>query len=77
MTEISLHTHRMSLKAAAVLLPLLGLTWIFGFLAVNAPGTETVSYVFTYLFTIVNSCQGVLLFIFHCLLNVDVSMEDY
>ncbi|XP_071088322.1 adhesion G protein-coupled receptor L4-like [Haliotis cracherodii] len=62
----------MSLKAAAVLLPLLGLTWMLGFLAVDVPGTEVLGYVFTYLFTICNSFQGVVFFLFHCLLNSDV-----
>ncbi|CAG5114821.1 unnamed protein product, partial [Candidula unifasciata] len=59
-------------KAAVVLLPLLGLTWILGFLAVGTDQVEAMTYVFTYLFTITNSFQGVLFFIFHCLLNCDV-----
>ncbi|XP_071126473.1 latrophilin-like protein LAT-2 [Mytilus edulis] len=56
------------LKAAAILLPLLGVTWTLGFFSVN--DRETV--VFTYLFTTFNSLQGVFFFIFHCLLNTDV-----
>eukprot|EP00057_Strongylocentrotus_purpuratus_P024226 XP_011678700.1 PREDICTED: latrophilin-2-like [Strongylocentrotus purpuratus] len=40
------------LKAAAILLPLLGLTWVFGFLSVNAR-----TLVFTYMFAILNSFQ--------------------
>ena len=62
------------MKASAVLLPLLGLTWILGFLAVDTDDTQVLVYIFTYLFTICNSFQGVMFFVFHCLLNVDVSI---
>ncbi|XP_063956464.1 protein eyes shut homolog isoform X1 [Lytechinus pictus] len=55
------------LKAAAILLPLLGLTWVFGFLSVNAR-----TLVFTYLFAILNSFQGLFFFIAHCILNMEV-----
>ncbi|XP_050415317.1 cadherin EGF LAG seven-pass G-type receptor 3 [Patella vulgata] len=63
---------RISLKAAVVLLPLLGLTWTLAFFAINTDGTEALAYVFTYLFTIGNAFQGVVFFVFHCLMNVDV-----
>ncbi|XP_033744276.1 adhesion G protein-coupled receptor L1-like [Pecten maximus] len=59
---------RAGLKAAVVLLPLLGLTWTIGFLSVE----NKEALVFTYLFTLFNSLQGVFFFIFHCLLSVDV-----
>jgi len=39
-------------KAAVILLPLLGLTWVFGLLAVNE---DTVA--FAWIFTILNSLQ--------------------
>ncbi|XP_030837174.1 adhesion G protein-coupled receptor L3-like [Strongylocentrotus purpuratus] len=55
------------LKAAAILLPLLGLTWVFGFLSVNAR-----TLVFTYMFAILNSFQGLFFFIAHCVLNMEV-----
>ncbi|KAK3599532.1 hypothetical protein CHS0354_006666 [Potamilus streckersoni] len=61
-------TIRVGLKAAAILLPILGFTWIFGFMSVT--GKETL--VFTYLFTFFNSLQGVFFFVFHCLLSIDV-----
>ena len=48
--------NRTLIKAAVVLLPLLGLTWIFGLLAVNVHLS-----VFTWLFTILNSLQVSLL----------------
>lgn len=47
----------MSLKASAVLLPLLGLTWILGFLAVDTGHSKVMMYIFNYLFTITNSFQ--------------------
>ena len=40
------------LKATVVLLPLLGLSWVFGLLAVNRNTS-----VFAWLFTVVNSLQ--------------------
>ncbi|GAB1599959.1 cadherin EGF LAG seven-pass G-type receptor 1-like isoform X2 [Argonauta hians] len=59
---------RVGLKATAVLLPLLGLTWTFGFLSIDSSST----LVFTYIFTILNCLQGLFFFIFHCLMNIDV-----
>uniref|UniRef100_K1QVG1 Latrophilin-3 n=1 Tax=Magallana gigas TaxID=29159 RepID=K1QVG1_MAGGI len=44
---------RTGLKAAAVLLPILGLTWILGFFSVDSKET----LIFTYLFTFLNSLQ--------------------
>ena len=61
---------RRCVKATLILLPLLGVTWVFGFLSLGSPAT----LVFTYLFTICNTLQGTFFFIFHCLLNPDVSL---
>ncbi|XP_021379001.1 adhesion G protein-coupled receptor L2-like isoform X2 [Mizuhopecten yessoensis] len=58
------------LKGAAVLVVLLGLTWVFGILYINK---ETV--VMAYVFTVLNSLQGLFIFIFHCLLNEKVKKE--
>uniref|UniRef100_A0AAV2MS61 G-protein coupled receptors family 2 profile 2 domain-containing protein n=1 Tax=Knipowitschia caucasica TaxID=637954 RepID=A0AAV2MS61_KNICA len=58
---------RLTAKAVAVLLPILGISWIFGVLAVN-----THSLVFLYIFAIFNSLQGFFVFLFHCLLNSEV-----
>ena len=55
------------IKASAVILPLLGITWLFGLLAFNS---ATVA--FKYIFAIANSLQGLMIFIFHCLLNKQV-----
>ena len=43
---------RAILKATVILLPLLGLTWIFGLLAINEDLT-----VFAWIFTVLNSSQ--------------------
>ncbi|XP_030832015.1 adhesion G-protein coupled receptor D1-like [Strongylocentrotus purpuratus] len=56
-----------STRAAVVLLPLLGITWIFGFLAT---GSSTIF--FQYAFALLNSLQGVFICIFHCFTNDDV-----
>ena len=44
--------YRGILKATIILLPLLGITWVFGLLAVNQE-----SSVFAWIFTILNSLQ--------------------
>ena len=54
-------------KASAVILPLLGITWVFGLLSFSS---STVA--FKYIFAIANSLQGLMIFIFHCLLNKQV-----
>ena len=51
-TSIYMFHKRVLVKAAVLLLPLLGLTWLFGLLAVNE---DTV--VFAWIFTILNSLQ--------------------
>ena len=40
------------MKATVILLPLLGITWVFGLLAVNQE-----SSVFAWIFTVLNSLQ--------------------
>ncbi|CAH3016664.1 unnamed protein product, partial [Porites evermanni] len=55
------------LKATAVILPLLGITWLFGLLSFSS---STVA--FKYMFAIFNSLQGLMIFIFHCLLNKQI-----
>ncbi|KAJ7309720.1 hypothetical protein JRQ81_007782 [Phrynocephalus forsythii] len=58
---------KLTAKAVAVLLPILGSSWIFGILAVNIHGL-----VFQYMFAMFNSLQGFFIFLFHCLLNSEV-----
>ncbi|XP_061176026.1 uncharacterized protein LOC133184977 [Saccostrea echinata] len=55
---------RMALKNFGVLVPVLGITWIFGVMSINED-TE----VFQYLFTISSSLQGLLIFIINVPLN--------
>ncbi|RXN39342.1 CD97 antigen-like protein [Labeo rohita] len=52
---------------------ILGGGWIFGFFLFQEKGTE----VMMYLFTILNSLQGVFIFIMHCLLYKPVRIEYY
>jgi len=53
---------------AVAQLCVLGGTWVFGFFLFQENGTE----VMLYLFTILNSLQGALIFIMHCLLSKPV-----
>ena len=63
-TGTTLRKAKVGMKGSAILLPLLGLTWIFGLLVFNR---ETI--VFKYLFAICNSLQGMMIFLFHVLIN--------
>lgn len=58
---------RAGVKGMIVLLPLLGLTWVFGIMAINRNTTA-----FQYLFAILNSLQGLFIFAFHCIGNTEV-----
>ncbi|XP_061176024.1 uncharacterized protein LOC133184975 [Saccostrea echinata] len=54
-------------RGMSALLPILGLTWIFGILSIDSS-----TVVFEYLFAIFNSLQGLFIFLFHVLLNNQV-----
>ncbi|XP_012513101.1 PREDICTED: probable G-protein coupled receptor 133 [Propithecus coquereli] len=58
---------KLTVKAVAVLLPILGTSWVFGALAVSDR-----ALVFQYVFAVLNSLQGLFIFLFHCLLNSEV-----
>ncbi|CAH1791774.1 unnamed protein product, partial [Owenia fusiformis] len=60
---------RSSVRAAVTLLPLLGVTWLFGILAIDGA-----AIVFQYIFAVLNSLQGFFMFIFHVLLNEEVRL---
>lgn len=64
---MTLFVCRAWLRGAIVLVFLLGLTWTFGLLYLNE---QTV--VMAYIFTILNSLQGLFIFIFHCVQNEKV-----
>lgn len=58
------------IRRSAMLLPVLGITWSFGFLTFVS-STE----VFHYLFTILNSLQGFFIFLTFCILDDRVSCQ--
>ncbi|XP_063448201.1 adhesion G protein-coupled receptor L3-like [Mytilus trossulus] len=58
---------RHGIKCMVTLLPVLGLSWLFGILAFN---DDTI--IFQYLFGITTSCQGLFVFIFHTVLSKKV-----
>lgn len=53
-----------SLRSLCVLLPIMGITWVFGVFSVNESLVA-----FQYIFAIFNSLQGFFIFLFHCFLN--------
>ncbi|XP_078327350.1 adhesion G protein-coupled receptor B1-like isoform X2 [Crassostrea virginica] len=55
------------LRSLCTLLPVLGVTWLFGILAVNEK-----TYAFQYIFVLANSLQGIFIFVSHVLLNKKV-----
>ncbi|XP_067047035.1 adhesion G protein-coupled receptor L4-like isoform X2 [Acropora muricata] len=57
-------------KACVVLSPLLGVTWLFGVLSIEQAGLA-----FQYIFTILNSLQGLFIFLFHIVRNGDLRAE--
>ncbi|XP_076445185.1 uncharacterized protein LOC143283056 isoform X2 [Babylonia areolata] len=54
-------------KAVCVMTPILGLCWVFGVMAVSDD-----TLVFQVLFVVFNSLQGLMIFVFHCLLSKQV-----
>ncbi|CAH3159267.1 unnamed protein product, partial [Pocillopora meandrina] len=56
---------RLGFKTCAVMIPLMGITWLFGLLS---PWHKA----FAYIFTIFNSTQGFLIFFFHCVRNSQI-----
>ncbi|KAJ7360286.1 Adhesion G protein-coupled receptor L3 [Desmophyllum pertusum] len=58
---------KLGMKCSIVLLPLLGITWLFGVLAFDQS-----TVVFLYLFAIFNSLQGLFIFVFHCVFDQQV-----
>ena len=58
------------IKGSAVLVILLGLTWITGLLFVQKE-----NIVMAYVFTALNSLQGLFIFLFHCVFNEKVRKE--
>ncbi|XP_062574162.1 adhesion G protein-coupled receptor B1-like isoform X2 [Saccostrea cucullata] len=70
MTKSSLQKKAASgLRSLGTLLPVLGVTWIFGVLAVNESAE-----IFQYIFIIANSLQGFCIFISHVLMNKKLMM---
>ncbi|XP_076462795.1 latrophilin-like protein 1 [Babylonia areolata] len=59
-------------KGAVVLVVLLGLTWVFGVLYLD---NVYHTLIFSYIFTVLNTLQGLFIFCFHCLLNDKVQKE--
>ncbi|TMS35584.1 hypothetical protein L596_002956 [Steinernema carpocapsae] len=58
------------LKGSATLLCLLGITWVFGYLIAVTRAEPA----FAYIFTILNSLQGFLIFVLHVVLNEKVRL---
>merc|ERR1712200_207125 len=52
------------------LVSMMGVTWSLGLISVMYP-----SQILTYSFTVVNASQGVLIFVFNCILNKKIRVE--
>ena len=57
-------------RGAFTVMVLLGITWVFGPVAINES-----KIVFNYIFVVLNSLQGFLIFVFRCLLNTEVRLS--
>ncbi|XP_030837768.1 adhesion G-protein coupled receptor D1 isoform X1 [Strongylocentrotus purpuratus] len=57
----------LALRAMLLTLPLLGGTWLFGILSFNS---QTIF--FSYIFIVLNSLQGVFIFVLYCVMNDEV-----
>lgn len=64
------HMKRSMAKTLCLLLPVLGLTWLFGIVTFNK-NVLTLQYIFA----ILNSLQGFMIFVFYCLCNPEVKRE--
>ena len=56
-------------RGAFTVMVLLGVTWVFGPVAIDES-----KLVFNYIFVVLNSLQGFLIFIFRCLINTEVRL---
>ncbi|XP_069141358.1 uncharacterized protein [Argopecten irradians] len=64
MTKAAREQAKTAMRSLCVLLPVMGIAWVFGVFSVNED-----MVIFQYLFAIFNSFQGFLIFLFHCLIN--------
>ena len=63
---------RAGVKGVVILTPLLGINWLFGLLAVNKH-----LVVFEFMFVLLNSLQGLFIFLFHCVGSSEVSRHSW
>ena len=62
---------RTSIRGTLILTPLLGTTWIFGLFAIG-----DASILFQYIFVILNSTQGIFIFVIYCVFNKEVVLKE-
>ncbi|XP_059150160.1 adhesion G protein-coupled receptor L4-like [Physella acuta] len=67
MSQTAKEKAKITIRTIGLLSPVLGVTWVLGVLSVNED-----SVVFQYLFAILNSLQGVFIFIFYCIVPQQV-----
>ena len=70
LNEMEFNKLRKVARLTLLLMPVFGLSWVFGVLAVNKQ-----FLIFQYIFTGLNAFQGVFLFICYCLMNSEVRRE--
>ena len=69
-TDSTRKKHFKRAKLSLSLISLLGLTWVFGLLMLNSAALT-----FQYIFTILNTAQGLIIFVFYCALRAEVRRE--
>jgi len=67
----TIRKYRKMAHLAMILMPVFGLTWVFGFFSIN----NNKLIFFQYIFNLLNSFQGLFIFIFYALLNNDLRRE--
>ncbi|WAR07986.1 AGRD1-like protein [Mya arenaria] len=62
--------HTAGIRSIAILIPVFGLTWIFGVFAINEA-----TLVFQWLYVILNTLQGVMIFVVKCVMDRKIRKE--
>ena len=68
--DVCSHNFREALRTAFILFPVLGLCWLLGLFIFG--DNPTYITVIEWIFFVVVTAQGVLIFVLHCIINTEV-----